>query len=134
MTLRLHPSAIGMINVQGCRSLPVLTVDLAHSNLAQGEQRPEPHCSGVCGRQHCLRLDPSFAPFVQALDRGDGGVARASTFAPDRRAALLYYSVALAGAAILTRPIAVRARPATVPTSERQGFHTPPSAGATTEP
>jgi hypothetical protein len=36
MALRLHPSAIGMINFQGYRSFPPLAVDLAHGNLARG--------------------------------------------------------------------------------------------------
>jgi hypothetical protein len=33
-------------------------IDLAHVDLARGEQRPEQHCSGVRGRQHGLPLDP----------------------------------------------------------------------------
>src|SRR6059058_5003697 len=36
------------------------TIDLAHVDLTGGEQRPEQHGRGVCGRQHGLRLDPSL--------------------------------------------------------------------------
>jgi hypothetical protein len=36
------------------------TIDLAHVDLARGEQRPEQHCSGFRGRQHGVRLDPSL--------------------------------------------------------------------------
>jgi nitrite reductase/ring-hydroxylating ferredoxin subunit len=45
------------------------TIDLAHSDLPGGKQRPEQHRSGVRGRQHGLRLDPSFELLVQPLDR-----------------------------------------------------------------
>ena len=43
-------------------------IHLAHVDLAGGKQRPEQHGSGVCGRQHGLRLDPSLELFVQPLD------------------------------------------------------------------
>ena len=44
-------------------------IDLAHVDLAGGEQGPEQHDGGVCTRQHGLRLDPSFELLVQPLDR-----------------------------------------------------------------
>ena len=44
-------------------------INLAHVDLARGEQCPEQHGSGVRGRQHGLRLDPSRELLVQSFDR-----------------------------------------------------------------
>src|SRR5271168_156341 len=44
-------------------------IDLAHVDLAGGEQRPEQHGGGVCRWQNGLCLDPSFELLVQPLDR-----------------------------------------------------------------
>src|SRR5450756_882173 len=44
-------------------------INLAHVDLTRGKQRPEQHGSGVCRRQHGLRLDPSLELLVQSLDR-----------------------------------------------------------------
>src|ERR1035437_9905754 len=43
-------------------------IDLAHVDLARGEQCPEQHGSGVRGRQHGLRFDPSLELLVQSFD------------------------------------------------------------------
>src|SRR6516165_1011367 len=56
-----------LIDEVGGEGLP--TIDLAHIDLAGGEQRPEQHRGSVRGRQHGLRLDPSFEFLVQPLDR-----------------------------------------------------------------
>jgi hypothetical protein len=44
------------------------TVCLAHRNLARGQQSPEQHGGGFCGRQHGLRLDPPLELLVQSFD------------------------------------------------------------------
>src|SRR5437773_12095632 len=44
-------------------------IDLAHVDLAGGEQRPEQHGGSICRRQHGLRLDPSLELLMQAFDR-----------------------------------------------------------------
>ena len=56
-----------LIDEVGAEGLP--TIDLAHVDLAGGEQRPEQHRSCVRGRQHGLRLDSSLELLVQPLDR-----------------------------------------------------------------
>ena len=50
-------------------------VDLAHLDLAGGQQRPEQHGYGLCAGQHGLGLDASAELLVQALD-GVGGPGR----------------------------------------------------------
>jgi hypothetical protein len=44
-------------------------INLAHVDLARGEQCPEQHGSGFSGRQHGLRLDSSLELLVQSFDR-----------------------------------------------------------------
>src|ERR1035437_9286123 len=44
-------------------------INLAHVDLARGEQCPEQHGSGFGGRQYGLRLDPSLELLVQSFDR-----------------------------------------------------------------
>ena len=44
-------------------------INLAHVDLARGEQCPEQHGGGFSGRQHGLRLYPSFELLVQSFDR-----------------------------------------------------------------
>ena len=44
-------------------------VDLAHGDLARGEQRPEQHGRGLGRGQHGLRLDAALELLVQPLDR-----------------------------------------------------------------
>ena len=47
-------------------------VDLAHGDLAGGEQRPEQHGRGLRRGQHGLRLDAALELLVQPLDRVGG--------------------------------------------------------------
>ena len=51
-------------------------IDLAHLDLAGGEQRPEQHGHGLCAGQHGLGLDPAPELPVQPFD----GVGRARRF------------------------------------------------------
>src|SRR4029453_6201462 len=48
------------------------TVDLAHGDLARGEQCPEQHRGGLGRGQHGLRLDAALELLVQPLDRVGG--------------------------------------------------------------
>src|SRR5512143_4270920 len=68
----------GEVNDRVCRlgrqCLPA--VDLAHGDLAGGEQRPEEHGGGLWRRQDGLSLDAALELLVQPFD-GIGGARRA---------------------------------------------------------
>lgn len=51
-------------------SLP--SVDLAHGDLARGEQRPEQHGGGFGAGQHGLGIDAALEFLMQGLDRVRG--------------------------------------------------------------
>ena len=44
-------------------------IDLAHGDLAGGEQRPEQHGGGFGAGQHGLGVDPALEFLMQSLDR-----------------------------------------------------------------
>src|SRR5262249_26231650 len=52
----------------------VPTIDLAHADLAGGEQRPQQHGRGVHRWQHRLRFDSSLELLVQSFN-GVGGTS-----------------------------------------------------------